>query len=86
MKRIRLELDSGHFDYRQENEWLHEYNILSKLRHFTETLMILDFFICELFLFIVTELCFCGDLQKLIEQKAATNHYFSETEVRMGMA
>ena len=34
IKRILLQTDSSHFDYRTDKQWLHEVNILIRVREF----------------------------------------------------
>ena len=51
-----------------------------------ETLFLFDFFWFDHYLFIVMELCVFGDLQDFIKRRAMNQEYFSETEIRMGLA
>ena len=59
IKRILIQTDEGHFNYRKENEWLKESNIMIKVREFQETINLFDVFIYDYHLYMVTELSIC---------------------------
>ena len=85
MKRSKFTTEDGNPKARTEPDWLNEANILTLTKNHPEILNIYDAFTFDRSIFIVTERCIC-DLQKLIDYKVRRNEFFTEKQIRTGLA